>query len=148
MWANLKEFLAEYKMTALKLSIALTFVFLLVQYNTYGTRSTAHYIHLQIKNGIIREICITPSKNIVADLAEGTTYAVVKDQQIKIPDDWADIVKRDNLYIVMIMGNDHGNRTVYEVDDINARMLLQVDSNEEKPEGCRSFHHISRKVVN
>ena len=146
MWENLKGFLENYKMTALKLAIALAVVFLAVQYNSYGQRSTAHYIFLQIKNGIIRDICVTPSKNILTDIELGT-YAVVKDQQIKIDDKWGSIVPRDNLYIVLIMDKHRYNRSVYEVDDINARILLEIKDKNEEAEGCRSFHHISRKAV-
>ncbi len=149
MWENLKGFLADYKMTAIKLLFALLIVFIIVQYNSYGERAAAHYIFLQIKNGIIREICIAPSKNIVSDFEEGinNTYIIVKDRQIPVEAKWGTVIPRDNLYMIIIMDKDRDGRRVYETDDINARLLLATKDKDEEAEGCRSFYHISRKAV-
>ena len=141
MWEILADFGKHYKSTVIKLTVALFFVFLLVQYNSYGKRANAHTLNLQIKSGMIDRLCITSSKNITFD--KNGVYAQVKEQKVYIPDQWGNITKRDNLNIAIVMNEGRYNRRVYEVDDRNANLLLQKSG----IEGCRSFSAQKKKAI-
>jgi hypothetical protein len=140
MWANLKEFLENYKSTLIKACLAFLFIFLVLQYNTYGKRSIAHYLLLEIRNGGISEICIAPSERISHD--KKGTYAMAGKYKIYIDAEWADIVPRDNLYLAMPMRNNVVEK-IYEIDDNNARLILDNG----KSQGCRSFFSLKKSIV-
>ena len=127
MWAILKEFLSHYKSVLFKTFVILTFVFLAAQYNTLGTRSNAHSLNLQIQNGLIKSLCIAHSSHIYID--KYGTFAVVKKQKIYIPDEWANIRPREDLYLAIA-----GSKDVFEIDTLNAKHFMG-----EEKEGCRYY---------
>ncbi len=141
MWQNLREFASHYKTTIMKSALALFLVFMVVQYNTFGKRSSAHYLHLQIKNGFISNLCVAATEKIASD--RKGVFAYVDERKIYIPPEWATITRRENLYIAIVMDSGRYHRQIYEIDGRNARLLLESD----KLEGCRSFVKINRKLV-
>lgn len=141
MWEILVDFARNYKSTAIKLVLALFFVFLIVQYNSYGKRANAHTLNLQIKNGMIDRLCIASSESISFD--KNGVFAMVGERRIDIPDKWASTTKKESLKIAIVMDGGRYNRRVYELDSSNARRLLQS----EQDEGCRSFSKQQRKII-
>ncbi len=141
MWEITKDFGKHYKSTAIKLTCALLLVFLAVQYKSLGQRSNAHALNLQIRNGMVDRLCITSSKKIFVD--QNGVYGLVGERKIYIPDEWGNTTKRDNLNLAIVINNGRYDHRVFEVDDSNARMLLQ----KQGIEGCQSFSKQRRKVI-
>ena len=141
MWDILKDAAKNYRSTVIKLSIALFFIFMIVQYNTYGKRSSAHALFIQINSGMIGELCVAPSRNIKTD--RNGVYALVDEEKIYIPDAWGNLTQRDNLFIAIIMGEGRMNRKVYEVDYRNAKSLILEDDRQ----GCKDYSNMKRKTV-
>lgn len=141
MWAQFKEFLGNYKSVIMKASILLFFLFLIAQYQQFGKRSAAHMLQKQIQTGFINEVCIVHSSNIYSD--KRGTFAVHEKAKIYIPDKWISTIANDNLYLAIIMDEKPLDRDVYEVDSINAKLILR-----DEVEGCRSFGRNKPQFVN
>ena len=140
MWQNIVELLSDYKALIIKSAFAIFFLFLFVHYNTYGKRSSAHYLHLQIRNGQIAEICIAPTDKIFTD--RKGVFAVAGKEKVYIPAEWANLTPNENLNLAITFDKNVVDK-IYEIDDINAELIL----NDGRKEGCRGFITIRNKIV-